>query len=221
MLGTLIFIVVASLISYLIGSFSSSVWVGTQFYNTDPREHGSGNAGATNTFRVLGKKAGWVVMLMDTLKGFIAASLPIIYMRIDNSVYFTDGQLVIFQLICGLTAVAGHIFPVYYQFKGGKGVATLLGMIFAIHTEVAFICLFIFLAVLILSKYVSLGSMIASFAFPVLVSVDHLYVDARANAIMTVFGIAISCIVVWTHQKNIKRLINGTENKTRLIKKKD
>jgi len=217
----LLFLIISILASYLIGSFSSSVWVGVKFYKTDPREYGSGNAGATNTFRVLGKKAGWIVMFLDTLKGFIASSIPLWFVYFNPTLTSTGSQLIVYQLLTGVSAIMGHIFPVYYNFKGGKGVATILGMMFAIHFEAALVCIMIFLTVLILSKYVSLGSMIASFAFPVLISFDRFHhEEPRANAIMTVFGIAVFCLVVLTHQKNIKRLLSGTENKTKISLKK-
>jgi len=220
-MSLLLLIIISVFVSYLIGSFSSSVWIGTNFYNIDPREYGSGNAGATNTFRVLGKKAGWFVMLLDIFKGFLASSIPLGFAYINSDLALSGSQLIVFQLITGVSAILGHIFPVYYNFKGGKGVATILGMMFAIHFEAAVVCIIIFMAVLILSKYVSLGSMIASFAFPVLISFDRFHhEEPRANAIMTVFGIAVFCLVVITHQKNIKRLLSGTENKTKISLKK-
>ncbi|MFK7900775.1 MAG: glycerol-3-phosphate 1-O-acyltransferase PlsY [Cyclobacteriaceae bacterium] len=219
---TLLLLIIGLLISYLLGSFSSAVWFGKLAYKIDIREYGSGNAGATNTFRVLGKKAGSVVMLLDTLKGYLASSLPLLYFFFTKQESFlTESQLVLVQLACGIIAVTGHVFPVFFKFKGGKGVATLLGVIFAIHLEVALVCFGIFIAVLLLSKYVSLGSMIAAFSFPILVSFDRFHVDTKANIIMSIFGIAIFFIVVLTHQKNIRRLLTGTENKANIRLKKN
>ena len=200
---TLIFVVFA----YLLGSLPTAVWLGEAYFGIDIREHGSGNAGATNTFRVLGKKAGTIVMLVDILKGWTATSLANILYHTD---YIVEEQLFYYQLMLGVVAVVGHVFPIYVNFKGGKGVATILGMVLAIQTEVALASAFVFLIVLIVSKYVSLGSMLASLAFPLLLMLPMFKPDDPA---LVVFGFAVFAIVVLTHQKNIKRLIKGEENK--------
>ena len=198
------------LFAYLIGSIPTAVWLGEAYFGVDIRQHGSGNAGATNTFRVLGKKAGTIVMLVDILKGWTATSLANILYLSDN---IADEKLFYFQLIFGVSAVLGHIFPVYVRFKGGKGIATLLGMVLAIQTEVALASALVFLIVLVISKYVSLGSMLASLAFPLLLMLPMFKPDDPA---LVVFGFAIFAIVVLTHQKNIKRLIKGEENKAKI-----
>jgi glycerol-3-phosphate acyltransferase PlsY len=148
---------------YLIGSFPSAVWIGKIFHNLDIREHGSHNAGATNTFRVLGKRWGWLVLALDVGKGFLAASVPFFL----SSLYlgFKD-EVLILQLMASFFAILGHVFPILANFRGGKGVATTLGIILSINLDTALICLGIFLIVFLLSKFVSLGAIVASFFFP-------------------------------------------------------
>lgn len=160
----ILLIAVFAIAAYLIGSICSAVWIGKAYYGIDVRQHGSGNSGATNTFRVLGKKPGAVVMLLDIFKGWTATSLAG-FLVIFNAI--EPEQLIVFQLIYGALGVLGHIFPVYERFKGGKGVATLLGMMLAIEPVVALMCIAIFVIVLFASKYVSLGSMIAALAFQI------------------------------------------------------
>ncbi|WP_347157836.1 glycerol-3-phosphate 1-O-acyltransferase PlsY [Pontibacter chitinilyticus] len=196
--------------AYLIGSVCTAVWVGKAYYGIDIRQHGSGNSGATNTFRVLGKKPGTAVMLIDIFKGWLATSLAgllIIFHAIPAE------QLVVFQLLLGALAVVGHIFPVYERFKGGKGVATLLGMVLAIQPLVALMCILIFVVVLLTSKYVSLGSMLAALAFPILLLLPRFHPD---NPILIIFGFVIFAVVVLTHRKNINRLIQGEESKANI-----
>jgi glycerol-3-phosphate acyltransferase PlsY len=186
------------------------VWLGEAFFGIDVRDYGSGNAGATNTFRVLGRRAGSIVMLVDILKGWTATSLALL-------LYFMGvipfENLLMYKLLFGILSVVGHIFPVYVGFKGGKGVATLLGMVLAIHTEAALLCMLIFFVVLLTSKYVSLGSMIAALAFPILLLLPRFSPD---DPMMIVFGFIMFAIVIVTHQKNIVRLINGEESRTNI-----
>lgn len=209
---TLVFVIIA----YLLGSLPTAVWLGEAYFGVDIRQHGSGNAGATNTFRVLGKKAGTIVMLVDILKGWTATSLANILYLSD---FINGEQLFYYQLMLGVVAVVGHVFPVYVKFKGGKGVATLLGMVLAIQTEVALVCALVFLIVLVISKYVSLGSMLASLAFPLLLMLPMFKPNDPA---LIIFGFAIFAVVVLTHQKNIRRLLKGEESKANIqIKKKN
>jgi acyl phosphate:glycerol-3-phosphate acyltransferase len=198
------------LTAYLIGAIPTAVWVGKTFYGIDVRQHGSGNAGATNTFRVLGKKPGAFVMTVDIFKGWAATSLA--YFLVPAGAIEAD-QLVLFKIIMGVLAVAGHIFPVYVGFKGGKGVATLMGMVLAIHLEAALICLAIFIVVLLISKYVSLGSMMAAIAFPLLLLLPRFHPD---EPLLIVFGFLLSLMVVLTHKKNINRLLQGQESKANI-----
>jgi glycerol-3-phosphate acyltransferase PlsY len=159
---------------------------------------------------VLGRRAGSIVMLVDILKGWTATSLALL-------LYFMGvipfENLLMYKLLFGILSVVGHIFPVYVGFKGGKGVATLLGMVLAIHTEAALLCMLIFFVVLLTSKYVSLGSMIAALAFPILLLLPRFSPD---DPMMIVFGFIMFAIVIVTHQKNIVRLINGEESRTNI-----
>lgn len=201
------------LAAYLIGSMPTAVWLGEAYFGIDVRNYGSGNAGATNTFRVLGKRAGLIVMIIDLLKGWVATSLAVVMVVFDIIPY---DQIILYKLLLGITAIVGHIFPVFAQFRGGKGVATLLGMILSIHIEAALICMAIFLLVFLTSRYVSLGSMIAALAFPVLLLLPKFNPH---EPVVVIFAFALFAIVVLTHQKNIRRLIKGEESKLYLKKR--
>ncbi|GAB3247033.1 glycerol-3-phosphate 1-O-acyltransferase PlsY [Larkinella harenae] len=206
-------IIATTLLAYLLGSIPTAVWYGEGFFGLDVRKYGSGNAGATNTFRVLGKRAGTVVMLIDVLKGYTATILSSLLWYFD---VIGTHEILTFKLVFGLVAVIGHCFPIWADFKGGKGVASLLGMVLAIHPEVAAVCIGIFLVVVIASQYVSLGSMMAALAFPVLLLLQAF--GQKEHPLLIVFGVVVFLFVVLTHQKNITRLLNGEENRTRLIK---
>jgi len=196
--------------AYLLGSIPTAVWVGKWFYGADVRNFGSGNAGATNTFRVLGRTAGIIVTLIDILKGTAAAALGGLLLDNDSIAPY---QLTQTQIVLGVIAIIGHIYPVFAHFRGGKGVATMVGMIFTIQFEIALLCIGIFLIVLMASKYVSLGSMIASLAFPILLMVSNL--DSTVPNTTTIFmAFSFFFIVVATHTKNIRRLLSGTESKS-------
>ncbi|TAE72492.1 MAG: glycerol-3-phosphate 1-O-acyltransferase [Bacteroidetes bacterium] len=210
----------AGLLAYLIGSVPTAVWVGLNFYGKDVRDYGSGNAGATNTFRVLGKKAGIIVMLVDVLKGFVATELAFWLIRVAHLVVIDDlllSKIIFYKLIFGCLAVLGHIFPIYVGFRGGKGVATLLGMMLAVDWKITLICVGIFIVVLLLSKYVSLGSLLATLAFPLLLLIPYFKPE---DSVLIVFGFLMFIIVAITHQKNIQKLITGQENKAKIFKKK-
>ena len=205
--------------AYLIGPIPTAVWYGQGFFGVDVRQHGSGNAGATNAFRVLGKRAGTIVMLIDVMKGYTAAILATLLWYAD---VITNTEIMTFKIVFGLVAVIGHLYPVFAQFKGGKGVASLLGMMLAIHPEMAVICIGIFLLVVIASQYVSLGSILAALAFPVLLLMRIF--GEKENPLLIVFGFIVFLLVVLTHQKNIGRLWRGQESRTiliRLRKKRD
>lgn len=198
--------------AYLIGSFATAVWVSKGVFGIDIREHGSGNAGATNTFRVLGPKAGTFVMVVDMLKGVLAVRLSYLLPIYDAPEHLT--QLVNLQIGLGLAAVIGHIFPIWAGFRGGKGIATLFGMVLAIQPVVALLCVAVFLMILFLTRYVSLSSIIAGIAFPVLI----LFIFREKEVFYRIFAIAVALLIVLTHQKNITRLLNGNENKVPLFK---
>ncbi len=197
--------------AYLLGSIPTAVWIGKYFYKIDVREYGSGNAGATNTFRVLGKRAGIPVLLIDVIKGFAAVTLA-------YTSNYTPGsaQLMNLQLVLGIASLVGHIFPLFASFRGGKGIATLLGIILAVHPYAAFISIGIFILILLISGYVSLSSMIAAIVFPVLV----ILVFKTTVPSLIIFSILIAIMVLITHQKNIERLLRREESKARIIRKK-
>ncbi|HEY9259376.1 glycerol-3-phosphate 1-O-acyltransferase PlsY [Chitinophaga sp.] len=200
--------------AYLIGSVPTAVWVSKGVFGMDIREYGSGNAGATNTFRVLGPKAGTFVMVVDMLKGVLAVRLAYLAPYYHDPVNLT--QLVNLQIGLGLAAVVGHIFPIWANFKGGKGIATLFGLVLAIQPLVALCCVGVFLMILFLTRYVSLSSIIASIAFPILI----LYIFNEPEIFYRIFAIAVALMVVLTHQKNITRLLKGVESKVPLFKNK-
>lgn len=212
----ILFIAAGIILAYLLGAIPTAVWFGKFYHGVDVRNHGSGNPGATNTFRVLGKRAGTIVLLVDIVKGLSAASIPVIMFRLG---VIPEQDLVIFKLIFGMVAVLGHLFPVFINFKGGKGVATLLGMMLAIHWEVAVLCMLIFLAILITTKYVSLGSILSALAFPVMLLTIPRF--QGGEPVLIIFGFILFLMVVWAHHKNIKRLSRGEENKTYLFSKEE
>jgi acyl phosphate:glycerol-3-phosphate acyltransferase len=198
--------------AYLFGSISSAVLVSKQFYGMDIREHGSGNAGATNTFRVLGKNAGIIVMIADMLKGFLAVKLSLF-----SHYTWTSEPFVNLQVVLGIAAVLGHIFPIFAGFRGGKGIATLFGMILGIQPLVAVSLVGVFMLMLLATRYVSLSSISASIAFPLLI----LFIFREPELSYKVFAIGTAALVVLTHHKNIGRLLTGSESKVPIFKKRD
>ena len=201
------------ILAYLIGSIPTSLIVSRSQFNIDIRDYGSGNAGATNTFRVLGSRWGTFVMIMDMLKGLVAVKLALLLpYYIDNEFERTN-----FQIGLGLAAVLGHIFPIWAEFRGGKGVATLFGLIIAISPWTALSCVGVFLLVLYLTRFVSLSSILASLAFPIFI----LVVFNVDNIAYRIFAIAVALLVIMTHQKNIGRLLSGSESKVPIFKNRD
>lgn len=201
-------LVLIILFAYLVGSFPTSIVVGRMTRRIDIREHGSKNAGGTNAFRVLGWKAGLFVAVVDILKG-VLATLLIAKIRVDP--LMLDYELV--QIIAGTFAVIGHIWTVLAKFKGGKGVATGAGLIIALFPWASLICFIIFAALVLTTRYVSLGSIIATSSLPfVLLTFDRMFGKSVSTSLLT-FSILISCLIIFTHRSNIRRLINGTENR--------
>jgi glycerol-3-phosphate acyltransferase PlsY len=200
-------------LAYLIGSIPTALWVSRYFFGIDIREYGSGNSGATNTYRVLGARWGTFVMLIDMMKAIVAVKLafflPFSY---DNDIY-----LVNLQLGLGLAAVLGHIFPVWAEFRGGKGVAALFGMVLGIQPNVALCCVGVFILVLYVTRWVSLSSILASIAFPVFI----LVIFNEPEKLYRVFAITVAMLVLLTHQKNIGRLLRGSETKVPILKHRD
>ncbi len=199
-------------LAYLLGSIPTAVWVGKHFYNIDIRDEGSGNAGATNTIRVLGFKAGIPVIVTDVLKGYLA----VYFMGLLTPGSFTADTHIYFQIAAGFLAVIGHVFPIFASFKGGKGVATLLGMGIALYPLVIWIPVIIFLLVFLSSGYVSLGSLIAGLSFPL--ADIFLFHDTHVGR--EALSVLAALFLIYTHRQNIIRLWQGNENRFHLWKKK-
>ena len=203
--------IVFLLLSYLIGSVPFSIIAGKLLKGIDVREYGSGNAGATNTFRVLGKKAGIPVLSLDILKGYLAVNLVWYTSYVPSTEIYIN-----LQLTFGIAAVLGHVFPIYVGFRGGKGVATLLGFMLAVFPEAALISIVVFVLTLLFSKYVSLSSIFAGLIFPFGVY----YLSETLVPTMMIFAVFVPILLIATHQRNIERLVRGDENKVSLKKKK-
>ncbi len=203
--------IIALLGAYLLGSIPTSVWFGKIFYKIDLRNYGSGNAGATNALRVFGNRAGAIVLLLDALKGFLAVSLSLLFVES----FANENHLVVYKLMLGTMALMGHVFPVFAGFRGGKGIATLVGIAIAMFPLAVLICLAVFLAFFLPTRYVSLGSMSAAIAFPFVV----IFVLQSTLLSEIIFALAVAVFVPFTHIKNIRRLLKGEENKL-LFKKR-
>jgi len=200
------------LTAYLLGSIPSAVWIGKFFYGIDVRQHGSGNAGATNTFRVLGKKAGVPVLFFDILKGW--AAVKVSYFVADM---LGREEFLSLELTLGAAAIIGHIYPVFAGFRGGKGVAALLGVTIAIHPLSALVGIAVFVFVLLVSRFVSLSSILAGLSFPA--SLMILFPSSSQTLIL--FSLLTPAILLVTHQKNIERLLRKEEGKIYLFRKKE
>lgn len=199
--------------AYFIGSIPTALIVSKKFFNIDIRDYGSGNMGATNTFRVLGSRYGTLVMIFDILKGMAAVSLFFFLPQYLNNEWDRTNLMV----GLGLAAVMGHIFPIFAQFRGGKGVATLFGMILAVQPVIGISCVGVFLLVLYLTRYVSLSSIVAGIALPVCV----LWIWNDDVVLYRVFAILVAALVILTHQKNIVKLLRGSESRVPIFKHRD
>ena len=201
------------ILAYLIGSIPTAILISKRFFGIDIRDYGSGNMGATNAFRVLGPKYGTIIMVLDILKGMAAVGLFwLLPYYINNELERTN-----FMMGLGLAAVMGHIFPAFAQFKGGKGVATLLGMLIAVQPLVAVCCVGVFVLVLYLTRYVSLSSILGAIMLPVCV----LWIWNEDELSYRIFALLVAALVIVTHQKNIGRLIKGNENRVPILKYRD
>ena len=201
------------IIAYLIGSIPTAVWTSKYFFDIDIRDYGSGNAGATNTYRVLGAKWGTFVMIVDLLKALAAVKLAFFLPYEHHSEFY----LINMQLGLGLAAVLGHIFPVWAEFRGGKGVASLFGMVLGIQPNVALCCVAVFALVLYLTRWLSLSSILASIALPVFI----LFIYNEPEPLYRIFAITVALLVLLTHQKNIGRILKGNENRLPILKHRD
>lgn len=199
------------LTAYLLGSLPSAVWIGKFFYGIDVRQYGSGNAGATNTFRVLGKKAALPVLFFDILKGWAAVKVSYFVADMLGKEEFNS-----LQLTLGAAAIIGHIYPLFAGFKGGKGVATLLGVTLAIHPLSALVGILVFVFILLVTHYVSLSSIFAGLSFPISI----LILFPSSSPTLVLFSLLTPAIILVTHQKNIERLLDKEESKIYLFKKK-
>jgi acyl phosphate:glycerol-3-phosphate acyltransferase len=193
------------LIAYLVGSIPTAYWIGKFFFKIDIREHGSKNMGASNTFRVMGPVWGVIVLVIDLLKGVAAVQLA----NFVQETAWLSGEKQLWQLLFGLTAVAGHIFPLFANFRGGKGVATLFGVVLAIQPWIALISLSSFAVIVFLTKYISLGSIIAVIVFTVCIFFSF----KESNLYMRWFSIIAALLIIFMHRSNIKRIVAGNENK--------
>ena len=201
--------IILIIIAYLLGSIPTSVWIGRRFHGKDVRDYGSGNAGATNTIRVLGWKAGIPVLIIDLIKGWLAVQLAYLtHFYIPHS-----DDFITYQLFLGAAAMMGHIFPIYVGFKGGKGVATLFGIILALSPVATIVCIGVFLLIALLTKYVSLGSIVAGFSFPfILILIFH-----TTTPSLMIFSLIVAILLLFTHQKNIERLLRNEEAKATFL----
>jgi acyl phosphate:glycerol-3-phosphate acyltransferase len=195
----------AFMLAYLLGSIPSAVWIGKMFHNIDVRQHGSGNAGATNVIRVLGWKTGIPVMVIDLAKGWTAAMLPQLFHIAPPG----SALLINLQILTGVTAIIGHILPVFAGFRGGKGVATVFGVLLAIQPLLTICCIGVFLSVLLITGIVSVSSISAGIAFPAFL----FFLFDTPSVIFKIFSVFVAIALLITHRKNIGRLLKGEESK--------
>ncbi|MFZ4521884.1 MAG: glycerol-3-phosphate 1-O-acyltransferase PlsY [Bacteroidales bacterium] len=210
---TVIYIILEIIAAYLVGSIASAVWIGKMLYGIDVRQHGSGNAGATNVIRVLGYKAGIPVLLVDVFKGWLAVQiavwLPVPGLGTEAIIYL--------RIATALAAVLGHVFPVYAGFKGGKGVGTVAGAGISLFPLAILIVLVVFIVVLAATHYVSLSSILASLAFPLVV---YFIIGVRHPGLLGL-SLLVAVFIPATHRKNIRRLLKGEERKFDFKRKKE
>lgn len=201
------------ILAYLIGSIPTALIISKKYFGIDIRDYGSGNMGATNTFRVLGKRYGTIVMICDILKGMAAVSLfYFLPFYLNNELARTN-----FMIGLGLASVIGHVFPIFAGFKGGKGVATLFGMLLVVQPIVAICCVVVFLLALFLTRYVSLSSVLGAIMLPISV----LWIWNEEELLYRLFALIIAVMVVITHQKNIGRILRGVETRVPILKYRD
>ncbi len=213
MIENYLLFITGGIVAYLMGSISSSVWIGRMFFGIDVREKGSGNAGATNTIRLLGLKVGIAVLLIDTLKAWGAVQLAPLFAN-----DFLSAQILVnYKIILSACAVLGHVFPVFTGFRGGKGVASLVGVVIALLPYAFFLVLAWFLLVFITTRYVSLASVTSAVLFPVMV----VFIFHEQSPSLIILSILIAVFVPFTHKKNINRLLKGEELKMSFRKREE
>lgn len=217
-------IAILIIIAYLLGSIPSAVWIGQRYFGIDIREYGSKNAGTTNVLRVLGWKACIPVFVMDFIKGFVAVTIMSLLAYDEN---ISSPMLINLKIAATVVVVLGHIFPLFADFKGGKGVATIIGAVTGIHPTIALLCFGVWVVVFMICNYVSVASMIAGCCFPVFVLIFSNVAYVRHGDLsitFIVFSFFVAVMLMWTHRKNIARLRSGTESKINIwssLKKSD
>lgn len=213
------------ILSYLVGSIPTSILIGRWVKGIDIRNYGSGNAGGTNVFRVIGKRYGILTIILDALKGAIAvifiARLHYGNMPFENITPFDDFTLI--QIIAGISAVVGHIWTVFAGFRGGKGIATALGFMLTLCTIDMLIALVVFMIVVLITKYISLGSILSAISVPLILIIrENVFgVEIQGYNLILPFTIGVVGLLLFTHRKNVVRLVKGTENKIHFSKKKN
>ena len=213
-----------AIVAYFIGSIPSSVWIGKSFYGIDVREKGSKNMGSTNTIRVLGLLPGLFVLTMDTVKGWLAIYLGNIfgsffmnYWDVDTGLFYMTN----YKLCLGMAAVIGHALPWFAHFKGGKGVATMLGVVIGLFHNILPLVVAVFIVVFVMWKYISLASIVTSVSFPVFYATCSIWLQYQLNWILFGFACLVPMFIIFTHRKNIKRLIKGEEPRFKFKKTVD
>ena len=207
--------IIVAIIAYLLGSINFSIIISKKMAGFDVREKGSGNAGTTNVLRTVGKKAALITLICDILKGVVAVLIALLAGKIMEGL---DDALLV--QLAGILVIVGHTFPIFFKFKGGKGIATSLGVLLMTNWQIGLICLVFALVLIILTKMVSVGSISAAILFPVLVIFikDNYIVAESGNWSYLIYSIIIAVIVIFNHRENVKRILNGTENKISLKK---
>lgn len=207
------------LTAYLLGSIPSAVWIGKSFYGVDVREKGSKNAGTTNTIRVLGLLPGLFVLGIDVFKGWLAVYLAKFFG--SSLAEMSHDYLVYYQLVIGIFAVVGHALPIFAHFKGGKGVATMLGIVIGLFDRIIPLVLAVFIIVFIATHYISVSSMSAAVSFPIFYSTCSIWLHYNINTVQLCFSVIVALFILWTHRKNIKRLRHHEEPKFKFKKTVD
>lgn len=203
--------IIIAVIAYLIGSINFSIILSKRMAGFDIREKGSGNAGTTNMLRVVGKKAAVITLICDILKGVVSILIAVLAGKIVKNL---DNALLV--QLAGIFVIIGHTFPIFFKFKGGKGIATSLGVLLMINWQIGLICLIFALVLMALTKMVSVGSIAAAILFPILVAfIDQNYIVQTSNSNWSylVFSIIVALLVIFNHRANVQRILNGTENR--------
>ncbi len=203
--------IIVAVIAYLIGSINFSIILSKKMAGFDIREKGSGNAGTTNMLRSVGKKAAVITLICDILKGVVSILIAVLAGKIIKNL---DNALLV--QLAGIFVIIGHTFPVFFKFKGGKGIATALGVLLMINWQIGLICLIFALVLMALTKMVSVGSIAAAILFPILVAfIDQNYIVPTSNSNWSylIFSIIVALLVIFNHRANVQRILNGTENR--------